>query len=102
MHIVYNYLYPTIISNTKRKKTTVHNNTKVMYIKLVKSIIFMIYLSKLTWKDAHLNCKSQGLSLLKIKHRLESNYILKKFHFETASAFGDVMYIGLTRDENVR
>ena len=62
----------------------------------------MIYLSKLTWNDAHLNCKSQGLSLLKINYRLETNYILQKFHFETASAFGDVMYIGLTRGEKVR
>ena len=62
----------------------------------------MIYLGKLNWTDAHLNCKSQGLSVLKINHRLESNYILKKFHFETGLEFGDVMYIGLTRGEKVK
>ena len=60
-----------------------------MYIKHVKNVISMIYLSKLNWTDAHLNCKSQGLSLLKINHRLESNYIMKKFHFETGLEFGD-------------
>ena len=73
-----------------------------MYNKHVKNIFSMIYLSKLTWKDAHLNCKSQGLSFPKINNRLESDYILKTFHFETGSAFGDVMYIGQTRGEKVR
>ena len=65
-------------------------------------LILNIYFRQFSWQESQLYCESQGLSLLQMNHLITSNVHIRQFHFQTASSFGDVMHIGLVRNNKVR
>ena len=69
-------------------------------IVIMYNLSYIILLRKTSWLDAQTHCKADSMTLLQYDSGITDTEI-KDMHYIMASTFGEVMFLGLKRNNQV-